>query len=54
MHFLDAARYAQPSPEEGTHMLPEGHAALARAVAEQVRTIFAQEELEAKTGHATL
>ena len=54
VHFLDAARYAQPSPKEGTHLLPEGHAALARAVAEQVRTIFAQEELEAKTGHAAL
>ena len=40
VHFLDAARYAEPSPEEGTHLLPEDHAALAQAVAEKVRGIF--------------
>ena len=40
VHFLDAARYAEPSPEEGTHLPPEGHAALAQAVAEKVRGIF--------------
>ena len=40
VHFLDAARYAEPSPEEGTHLLPEGHAVLAQAVAEKVRGIF--------------
>ena len=38
--FLDAACCAEPSPVEGTHLLPEGHAALARALAEKVREIF--------------
>ena len=38
--FLDAACCAEPSPVEGTHLLPEGHAALARALAEKVRRIF--------------
>ena len=37
---LDAACCAEPSPVEGTHLLPEGHAALARALAEKVRRIF--------------
>ncbi|MBQ6693022.1 MAG: hypothetical protein IJN00_06785 [Clostridia bacterium] len=40
VHFLDAAKVASPCPVEGTHMLPEGHAALAQAVAEKVRDIL--------------
>lgn len=40
VHFLDAARYAEPCPAEGTHLLPEGHAAIARVLAEAVRMIF--------------
>ncbi len=40
VHFLDAAKVASPCPIEGTHMLPEGHAALAAAVAQKVRDIL--------------
>lgn len=40
VYFLDAARIASPCPKEGTHLLPEGHRALAEAVAEKVRDIF--------------
>lgn len=39
-HFLDAAKVASPG-SDGLHMDPESHAALAQAVAEKVRAIFA-------------
>jgi len=38
--FLDAAGYVAPSPLDGIHWEPQGHAALARAVAEKVREII--------------
>lgn len=40
VYFLDAAKAASPCPAEGTHLLPEGHRALAEAIAEKVRDIF--------------
>jgi len=40
--FLNAALYAVPSPGDGVHMLPEGHIALGKAVAEKVAEIFAE------------
>ena len=40
-YFLDAAEYAEPSEADCQHMLPEGHAALGRAVAEKIKEIFA-------------
>jgi len=39
-YFLDAAKVAYPSDDDGVHMTAEGHAALADAVAEVVREIF--------------
>ena len=39
-HFFDAAAVAQPSPTDGIHMEPDSHAALAEALAEQVRSIL--------------
>ena len=41
VHFMDAALYARPCPEEGTHLTPEGHRALAKAMEEKIREIFA-------------
>lgn len=41
VYFLDAAKYAKPSPTDNIHMEPESHAALAKAIAEKVREIFA-------------
>ncbi len=40
VHFLDAAEFAAPGREDGVHLLPAGHAALARAMADKVRDIF--------------
>jgi len=37
--FLDASQYAKPSVD-GIHLCPEGHAALAAAVADAVRTML--------------
>ena len=42
-YFLNATLYAEPSPGDGVHMLPEGHIALGKAVAEKVAEIFADE-----------
>ena len=39
-HFLDAQKYAQPSPVDQVHMSPESHERLGKAVAEKVREIF--------------
>ena len=38
--FLNAADYAEASEKDGIHMEPEGHAALAKAVAEKVKEIL--------------
>ncbi len=38
--FLDSASFAAPSELDGIHMEPDGHAALAQAVAEKVREIL--------------
>ena len=38
--FLDAAKVAYPSDDDGVHMTEEGHAALAAAVSEAVQEIF--------------
>jgi lysophospholipase L1-like esterase len=38
--FLDAALVAEPSDEDSVHMLPEGHRALAEAVAEKIEKMF--------------
>ena len=39
-YFLDAAKVAEPSKADCEHLLPEGHAALGRAVAEKIMDIF--------------
>lgn len=39
--FMDAARYAAPSPLDGLHMDAASHRRLGHAVAEQVKMIFA-------------
>lgn len=39
-YFLNAARYAHPSPADGIHLTPEGHAALAEAILHKVQEIF--------------
>ena len=41
VYFLDAAKYAKPSLTDNIHMEPESHAALAKAIADKVREIFA-------------
>lgn len=38
--WLDAAEFAIPSDADGVHMLPEGHIALGKAVAQKVRTLL--------------
>lgn len=38
-HFLDASLYADPCEEDGVHLNPEGHAALAKALYEKVTEI---------------
>lgn len=35
--WLDAAQYATPSPADGVHMLPQGHIALGKALAQKLR-----------------
>ena len=40
--FLNAVLYAVPSPGDGVHILPEGHIALGKAVAEKIAEIFAE------------
>ena len=39
VHFLNAAEYAQPSKEDHLHMDKDGHAALAAALAEKIRSL---------------
>ena len=39
-HFFDAANAASPSPVDSLHMNEEGHAALAAALADKIRTII--------------
>ena len=39
-HYLDAAKYAQPSREDAVHMTPENHRKLAEAIAAKVKEIF--------------
>ena len=41
-HFLDAARYAQPSDADGLHWMPESHRLLADALAQAIPAIFAE------------
>lgn len=48
-YFLNAARYAKPSPGDGVHMLPEGHIALGQAVAKKVSAILGLEEVNEVT-----
>ena len=38
--FLDAAKYAEPSPVDKEHMDAEGHAALAAAIADKLKTML--------------
>ena len=38
--FLDAAKYAEPSPVDNEHMDAEGHAALAAAIADKLKTML--------------
>lgn len=38
--WLDAAEYAAPSDADGVHMLPQGHIALGKAIAEKVAEIL--------------
>lgn len=40
VHFLDAATLVQPSDVDGLHLMPDGHAALAQAVAQTCRDIL--------------
>ncbi|HBI63697.1 MAG TPA: acylhydrolase [Clostridiales bacterium] len=40
VHFFDAAAVVRPSSADGLHLTPEGHTALARAMAEQCRSIL--------------
>lgn len=40
VYFLDAADIVAPSPVDGLHLTPEGHAALAQAIAHQCRAIL--------------
>jgi lysophospholipase L1-like esterase len=39
-HYLDANEYAQASDVDAVHLTPEGHAALADAIAAKVQEIF--------------
>ena len=39
-HFLDAAEFAEPCPEDGVHLNAEGHDKLARAIHEKVKEIL--------------
>ncbi len=39
-HFLDASLYASPGPEDGLHLGPDGHAALAEAFCAKVKEIL--------------
>ena len=43
VYFLDAAKYAKPSKGDNVHMEPESHKALAMAIADKIREIFAEE-----------
>lgn len=38
--YLDASRYAAPDPIDGVHLGPDGHAALAEAVADALRSLL--------------
>lgn len=40
VHFLDAAEYACPSELDCEHLTREGHAALGKAIAEKIKSIF--------------
>lgn len=39
VHFLDAARYADPSEADGVHLDADGHRTLGEAIAEKLRTL---------------
>lgn len=41
-YYLNAGLYAEPSPADGIHFLPEGHRRLGEAVAEKVKEIFSE------------
>lgn len=41
--FLDAARHCRVSDEDGVHLAADGHRALARAVAQAVRSLLGEE-----------
>ena len=43
VYFLDAAKVAKPSTGDNVHMEPESHKALALAIADKIREIFAEE-----------
>ena len=38
--FMDASRFAEADPEDGEHMSPSGHAALAEAICEKVKELI--------------
>ena len=40
-HYLNAAEIADPSPIDGVHLSPEGHARLGAAIADKIREILA-------------
>ena len=40
LYFLNAASHAEPSPIDGIHLGTEGHQALGRIVADEIRRIF--------------
>lgn len=42
-YFMDASQYAQPSKEDGIHMMPDQHKLLGEAVYKKVTEIFAHE-----------
>lgn len=44
-YYLNAACHAKPSPADGVHLTPEGHAALADGIAAKIRDIFSSTSL---------
>lgn len=43
-HYMDAGDFASPSAEDGIHMNPEGHRALAEAVAKYIKCEMTEKE----------
>ena len=43
--FLDTARLVSPSAVDGLHLTPDGHAALARAMADKCRSLLSEESI---------